>query len=62
MSGSLRLGLYILAAVIVGFFAIKLIGFLFAKFLWILILGSIVLIIGGLISQKALGGGRRTLP
>ena len=62
MSGSLRLGLYILAAVIVGFFAIKLIGFLFAKFLWILILGSIVLIVGGLISQKALGGGRRTLP
>jgi hypothetical protein len=62
MSGSLKLGLYILGAVIIGFFAIKLIGFLFAKFLWILILGSIVLIIGGLISQKALGGGRRTLP
>jgi len=62
MSGSLRLGLYILAAVIVGYFAIHLITFLFAKFLWLLILGAVVLIIAGLVSQKALGGGRRTLP
>ena len=62
MSGSLKLGLYILAAVIVGYFAFHLVAFLFSKFIWILILGAVVLIVAGLVSQKALGGGRRTLP
>lgn len=62
MSGSLKLGLYILLGVIVCYFGFHLVAFLLAKFVWILVLGAVVLIVAGLVSQKALGGGRRTLP
>jgi hypothetical protein len=62
MSGSLKLGLYILIGVIVVWFGIKLLMSLVATILPILILGAVVLVVVGLVSQKALGGGRRTLP
>jgi hypothetical protein len=62
MSGSLKLGLYILLAVIVGWFAVKIILGLVSWLLPILIVGAIVLVVVGIVSQKALGGGRRTLP
>jgi hypothetical protein len=62
MSGSLKLGLYILLAVIVGWFAIKLAVGIFFTFLPLLIMVAIGLVIVGAISRKALGGSRRTLP
>jgi hypothetical protein len=62
MSGSLKLGLYLLLAVIVGWFAIKIVLALVAPLVPILFIGAIVLVVVGLVSQKALGGGRRTLP
>lgn len=62
MSGSLKLGLYILLAVIVGYIAVKIVFGIIASLLPILIIGAVVLVIVGLVSQKALGGGRRTLP
>ena len=62
MSGSLKLGLYILLAVIVGWIAVKIVFALVASLLPILIIGAVVLVVVGLVSQKALGGGRRTLP
>jgi len=62
MSGSLKLGLYILLAVIVGWFAVKLVFGLVATFLPLIIIAGVVLVVVGLVSQKALGGGRRTLP
>ena len=62
MSGSLKLGLYILLAVIVGWFAVKIILGLMSTLLPILIIGAIVLVVVGIVSQKALGGGRRPLP
>jgi hypothetical protein len=62
MSGSLKLGLYILLAVIFGWIAIKIVMGLVASLLPILIIGAVVLVVVGLVSQKALGGGRRTLP
>ena len=62
MSGSLKLGLYILLTVILGWFVFKVVVGLVAWLLPILIVGAVVLVIVGLVSQKALGGNRRTLP
>ena len=62
MSGSLKLGLYLLLAVIVGWFVFKLVLGLVSMILPILIVGAVVFVIVGLVSQKALGGGRKTLP
>ena len=58
MSGSLKLGLYIVGAVIAIYLAFKVVSML----LPILILAGIGLIVYGLVSRKALSGGRRTLP
>lgn len=62
MSGSIKLGLYILVAVVVGYFAITLVLGLFYKMIPILIMGALALVVFGIISRKALNGGRRTLP
>jgi hypothetical protein len=62
MSGSLKLGLYLLAAVLVISIGIKLLGALLGMLMPFLILAGVALVIYGLVSRKALGGGRRTLP
>lgn len=63
MSGSVKLGLYILAIVVGAAIVIKVVGAILGALLpWLLIAG-VVLVIAGLVSgRKALGGGRRTLP
>jgi hypothetical protein len=58
MSGSLKLGLYIVGAVVAIYLVYKMVIML----LPILILAGIGLIVYGLVSRKALSGGRRTLP
>ena len=62
MSGSVKLGLYILIAVIAGWFAIKLVMGLLAWMTPLLIFLAVGLLIVGVVSRKALGGSRRTLP
>lgn len=62
MSGSLKLGLYILIAVIVGWFAVKLVAGLLSLLMPLLIVAAVGLIIVGFVRHRALGGGRRTLP
>lgn len=62
MSGSTKLGLYILLAVVIGFFAVKMVFAIFASLLPILILVGLGLLVVGVVSRKALAGGRRTLP
>lgn len=58
MSGSLKLGLYILAAVIGAYILFAVVK----AILPILIIAGIGLIVYGLVSRKALSGSRRTLP
>lgn len=62
MSGSLKLGLYILFAVVVGWLAVKLLAGILSMLGPLLIIAAVGLIIVGFVSRKALGGGRRTLP
>jgi hypothetical protein len=58
MSGSVKLGLAIIATVVAVYIAIKLVTLLTP----FLILAAIGLIVYGVVSRKALSGGRRTLP
>ncbi len=67
MSGSVKLGLIILAVVLLGGLAIQVVGWVIGGLLSllvpVLVLGAIALVIYGLVGRKALGGGRRrTLP
>ncbi|MEA2553924.1 MAG: hypothetical protein QOJ65_2100 [Fimbriimonadaceae bacterium] len=62
MSGSVKLGLYILIGVVVGYFALKFLLALVWTFLPVLILVGVGLLVVGVVSRKALGGSRRTLP
>jgi hypothetical protein len=67
MSGSIKLGLYIIAGVFAAYFAVKIVLGLLAGLLQILIpiaiIGGIGLILYGLITRKSLGGGSgRSLP
>jgi hypothetical protein len=70
MSGSVRLLLTILAAVFIGYFAIKIVlvvlaGFvhaLFALVFPLLVVGVVAVVLYTIINRKSLGGGRRTLP
>lgn len=62
MSGSIKLGIYILLAVILGYFAFKLVLGVLSMAIPILIVAGIALVIFGVVSRKALGGSRRTLP
>lgn len=62
MSGSLKLGLYILAVVIVGWIGFHIVTFILARVLTLVIMLAIGLVIVNMVSRKALGGSRRTLP
>ena len=63
MSGSVKLGLYILLAVVGVTIVFKIVGAIVGLLMPILIIGGIALVIVGLVSgRRALGGGRRTLP
>lgn len=62
MSGTTKLIVYILLTVVVGWIAVKILMGLFFMALPFIVVGAIVLLIAGLVSRKALGGGRRTLP
>jgi hypothetical protein len=66
MSGTLKLGIMIIVAVVVGWFAIKLAIGLITGLLSLLVPLAIVagvgLILYGLFSRKPLGGGGRMLP
>jgi hypothetical protein len=66
MKDPLKLGLTILAVIILGGIAIKLLGSILG-FLWgilvpIAVIAGIGLVIYGLFSRKSLGGGRNSLP
>lgn len=59
MSGSLKLGLLILGAVV----AFYVLNFILRSLITVAIIGGVVLVIAGVVSSsKSLGGGRRTLP
>lgn len=59
MSGSLKLGLLILGAVV----AFYVLNWIVKSLITVAIIGGVVLVIAGVISSsKSLGGGRRTLP
>ncbi len=62
MSGPLKLGLYLLAIVLAAVLAVKILSVALGLLMPILIIAGIVLVVYGLVSRKALGGGRRTLP
>ena len=62
MSGSLKLGLYILLVVIVGWIGFHIVTFILARVLTLVIMLAIGLVIVNMVSRKALGGSRRTLP
>lgn len=67
MSGSVRLGLLLLAAVFAGWLVFRIVGMIFAGILAlvtpVLVIGALALIVYGLVGRRALGGGRRrTLP
>lgn len=66
MSGSLKLGLILIAVVLFGGLAFRIIGSLVAG-IWgilvpILFVAGVGLVLYGLINRKALSGGRRYLP
>ena len=58
MSGSVKLGLYLLLAVVAVYVGLMLIK----PLMTIAILAGVGLVVYGLVSRKALSGGRRTLP
>lgn len=67
MSGSVKLGLILLAAVFAGWLVFKVVGVILGGILAlltpVLVIGAIALVLYGLVGRKALGGGRRrTLP
>lgn len=66
MKDPLKLGLIILAVIILGGIAIRLltgiIGFLWGMLVPIAVVAAIALIIYGLVTRKSLGGGRNSLP
>lgn len=67
MSGSVKLGLYIIVGVFAAYFAVQIVLSLLAGILKILIpiaiIGGVGLILYGLIVRKSLGGGSgRSLP
>ncbi len=62
MSGSLKLGIILIVAVVVIGLTLRLAGALLSVITPLVILAGIGLIVYGLINRKALGGGRRYLP
>lgn len=62
MSGTTKLILYILLAVFAGWIAVKILMHVLAMLIPILIIGAVVVLVVSIVSRKALGGGRRTLP
>ena len=62
MSGTTKLIVYILLAVVFGWIAVKVVLHLFYMALPFIVIGAVVLFVAGLVSRKALGGSRRTLP
>ncbi|MFN8220241.1 MAG: hypothetical protein U0S12_08950 [Fimbriimonadales bacterium] len=66
MSGSLKLGLILIAAVLFGGLLLRVVTGLVAG-IWgmitpIALVAGVCLVVFGLINRKALGGGRRYLP
>lgn len=59
MTGSLKLGLMIIAGVLVLGFVIKLVASMLGIIMPLAILAGIGLVVYGLVSRKALTGGRR---
>lgn len=63
MSGSAKLGLYILLTVAGIWLGIRILGALISTLMPILVVAGIALVIYGVVSgRRALGVGRRTLP
>jgi hypothetical protein len=66
MSGSVKLGLYILLGVIAAYVALKIltgvVSMLLSILVPVLIIGGVLLVVYHVVGRKALGGNRRYLP
>ena len=62
MSGQWKLGLTILATVVVCYFVLKILAFLAGFIIPLAIIGGVGAVLYVVVYKKALSGGRRTLP